>query len=202
MKKIVLASSNKGKLTELAALLAPQGFELLLQTQFTPDVAEEPHVTFVENALAKARFASAKSGLPALADDSGICVPVLGNAPGVQSARYAQQSPDDLKSDVANNQKLVANLRNISDRRAFFVCVLVFVRHEQDPMPIVAEGLWHGQIIDHPRGENGFGYDPHFELPDIGKTSAEISSALKNQLSHRAQALQQLLSKFKASYVS
>lgn len=188
-KLLVLASNNAGKLRELQAMLAPLHYELKLQREFTPDEAPEPHCTFVENALAKARFASRVSGLAALADDSGICAPALSNAPGVLSARYAGEPKDDQ----ANNRLLVQNLRGQSDRRAFYVCVLVMVQHAEDPTPLIAEGRWHGKIIDTPRGSNGFGYDPYFELPELGQTAAELPSDLKNRISHRAIALRALL---------
>ena len=155
-----------------------------------PD-AEEPHITFVENALAKARHASAHAGLPALADDSGVCVAALGGAPGVQSARYAGLP----RSDARNNAKLIAALQGVTDRRAHYACVLVLVRDAQDPEPLICEGTWHGTIVDEPRGRGGFGYDPHFLDAATGMTGAELPLESKNGLSHRGQAMRALLAK-------
>lgn len=183
--KLVVASNNPGKLREFSALLAPLGWETLAQQELGVSECEEPHGTFVENALAKARHAAAATGLPALADDSGLCVHALGGAPGVYSARYAGEP----KSDQRNNDKLVADLAGQADRRAHYVCVLVFVRHAGDPQPVIAEGEWHGEIVDSPRGAGGFGYDPYFFLPDAGMTVAELDAAEKNRRSHRGQAL-------------
>lgn len=194
MKQLVLASNNAGKLREFAQMLSALDFEVLPQAHFNVPEAEEPHVTFVENALAKARHAAKLTGLPALADDSGICVTALGGAPGVYSARFAGEP----KSDARNNQKLIADLQGKSDRRAHYVCVLVFVRHADDPQPIIAEGEWHGEIVDTPKGENGFGYDPYFFVPEKGCTGAEMSSADKNAMSHRGKALRQLMAQLKA----
>ncbi len=194
MKQLVLASNNAGKLREFSQMLSALDFEVLPQAHFNVPEAEEPHVTFVENALAKARHAAKITGLPALADDSGICVTALGGAPGVYSARFAGEP----KSDERNNQKLIADLAGKSDRRAHYVCVLVFVRHADDPQPIIAEGEWHGEIVDTPRGENGFGYDPYFFVPEKGCTGAEMSSADKNEMSHRGKALRQLMAQLKA----
>ena len=194
--KIVLASNNPGKLAELQAMLAPLGIELVRQADLGIGEAEEPHRTFVENALAKARHASALTNLPALADDSGLCVRALNGAPGVYSARYAMMNGGD-KSDAANNARLVADLANEADRRAYYFCVLVLVRHANDPEPLIAEGRWHGEVIDAPRGANGFGYDPHFFLPTLNATAAELDPARKNALSHRALALRDLLQRLK-----
>ncbi|UCV22590.1 RdgB/HAM1 family non-canonical purine NTP pyrophosphatase [Ferribacterium limneticum] len=191
MKKLVLASNNAKKMKELNALLAPLGFEVIPQGQLGIPEAEEPHCTFVENALAKARHAAEASGLPALADDSGLCVAALGGAPGVYSARYAGEP----KSDARNNEKLLADLASQSDRRAHFACVLVLVRSADDPQPIIAEGEWHGTILDAQRGADGFGYDPLFYIPTHCQTAAELDGAIKNQLSHRGQAMQKLISR-------
>lgn len=188
MKKLVLASNNAKKMKELNALLAPLGFEVIPQGQLGIPEAEEPHCTFVENALAKARHAAQLSGLPALADDSGLCVDTLGGAPGVYSARYAGEP----KSDARNNAKLLADLAGQSNRSAHFYCVLVLVRSADDPQPIIAEGEWPGEILEAQRGADGFGYDPLFYLPAFDKTAAELDSALKNQLSHRGIAMQKL----------
>jgi len=193
MNRLILASSNAGKLREFAALLAPLDFEVLAQSAFGVAEAEEPHFTFVENALAKARHAARLTGLPALADDSGICVEALSGAPGVFSARYAGEP----KSDQRNNDKLIAQLANQDNRRAHYCCVLVFVHHADDPQPIVAEGEWHGEIIDTPRGENGFGYDPYFWLPEYQCTAAELPAETKNAVSHRGKALQLLIERLR-----
>lgn len=191
--KIVLASNNAKKLKELDAILSPLGWELVPQGEFDIPEADEPHVTFVENALAKARHAARLSGMPALADDSGLCVAALGGAPGVQSARYAGEP----KSDTRNNEKLLATLANHDSRAAHFVSVIVFVRHADDPQPLIAEGEWHGEIITEHRGAGGFGYDPLFFVPEFGKTAAELDPAVKNGVSHRAQALQSLLARLR-----
>ena len=191
--KLVVASNNPGKLREFGEMLAPLGWETIPQKELGVSECEEPHGTFVENALAKARHASACTGLPALADDSGLCVHALGGAPGVYSARFAGEP----KSDERNNQKLISDLAGISDRRAHYVCVLVFVRHADDPQPVIAEGEWHGEIVDQPRGQGGFGYDPYFLLPESGATAAELDAAEKNRRSHRGQALAQLVDRLK-----
>lgn len=193
MQKIVLASNNAKKLKELSALLTPLGIQLIPQGELGVPEAEEPHHTFLENALAKARHAAQLTGLPALADDSGLCVKALGGAPGVQSARYAGEP----KSDARNNEKLLAALTGVADRRAHFVSLLVLVRHGDDPQPLVAEGEWHGEIIDQYRGEGGFGYDPLFYVPVEKATAAELSAEVKNRLSHRGQAMARLLERLK-----
>ncbi|MEI7612161.1 MAG: RdgB/HAM1 family non-canonical purine NTP pyrophosphatase [Betaproteobacteria bacterium] len=192
--KLVVASNNPGKLREFGELLAPLGWEPVAQKELGISECAEPHCTFVENALEKARHASRCSGLPALADDSGLCVHVLGGAPGVYSARYAGEP----KSDERNNQKLIADLATHADRRAHYVCVLVFVRHAEDPQPIIAEGEWYGEMVDQKRGQGGFGYDPYFYLPDLGQTAAELDSAVKNQRSHRGLALAHLIERLHA----
>jgi XTP/dITP diphosphohydrolase len=189
MKRLVLASNNAGKLRELKAALAPLGIEPVTQGELGIAEAEEPYVTFVENALAKARHASAASGLPALADDSGICVAALGGAPGVRSARFAGEP----RSDGRNNKRLLDVLHGESDRRAWYHAVLVFVRHAEDPQPVIAEGSWHGEIALAPRGAGGFGYDPIFWLPERACTSAELDLETKQAISHRGQALRALL---------
>ena len=188
MKQVVVASGNAGKLREIEAILAPLGWQALPQAHFNVPEAEEPHPTFVENALAKARNAAQHTGLPALADDSGICVNAFGGAPGVHSARYAGEP----KSDERNNRKLVAALAGNPDRSAYYFAVLVLVRRADDPEPLIAEGRWAGEVIDMPRGEHGFGYDPYFLLPGFGKTAAELDPAQKNLVSHRARALRRL----------
>ncbi len=191
MQRLVLASNNPGKLREFGALLAPFGFDVVSQDELGVPEADEPFCTFVENALAKARHASRLSGMPALADDSGICVQALDGAPGVYSARYAQMA-GQAKSDAANNAHLISQLAGKLNRRAHYYCVLVFVRHAADPCPIIAEGVWHGEVVDAPRGAGGFGYDAHFLLPELGKTAAELPAEEKNAVSHRALALRSL----------
>ncbi|MDR1661405.1 MAG: RdgB/HAM1 family non-canonical purine NTP pyrophosphatase [Azoarcus sp.] len=193
MKKLIVASNNSGKLRELNALLAPLGWETLPQQALGLPECEEPYLSFVENALAKARHAAILTGLPALADDSGLCVHALGGAPGVHSARYAGEP----KSDRRNNERLIVELAGKADRRAHYVCALAFVRHADDPQPIITEGEWHGEIVDSPRGEGGFGYDPYFFLPEDGLTVAQLDAAEKNRRSHRGQALALLADRLK-----
>jgi len=188
-KKIVIASNNAGKLAEIRKLLAPLGIEVVTQASLGVTEADEPHMTFVENALAKARHASLATGLPALADDSGICVHALQGAPGVLSARYAGEP----RSDERNNRKLIEALQEQSDHRAYYCCVIVLLRHAQDPQPVIIQDTWQGEIIAEPRGEGGFGYDPHFLLPKLGKTAAELSMEEKNRISHRGKALTRLM---------
>jgi XTP/dITP diphosphohydrolase len=199
LTQVVLASGNPGKLAEMQALLAPAGVELLPQSALGIGDADEPFGTFIENALAKARHASASSGMPAVADDSGICVPSLGGAPGVLSARYAGAAPGTSRSqaDAANNRKLIDALagRDPDARTSYYYCALVLVRAPDDPQPVVADGLWHGTVIDDARGTGGFGYDAHFLLPDLGLTAAQLSSADKNRVSHRAIAMRALIDK-------
>jgi XTP/dITP diphosphohydrolase len=195
--KLVLASANPGKLREIGALFQPLDIELVAQSDLGIGEAEEPHDTFLENALAKARHASAASGLPALADDSGLCVEALGGEPGVHSAYYAGRDGGREERDARNNDKLLASLGN--ERRAYYCCVMVMLRHAGDPRPLVAEGLWHGEIGRAPRGRNGFGYDPLFLLPPLGRTAAELDPEEKNRLSHRAQALNRLLGQLRES---
>ena len=192
-QRLVLASNNAGKLKEFSEILAPVGFTLHAQGEFNVPEAEEPHATFVENALEKARHASRLTGLPALADDSGVCVNALGGAPGVWSARYAGEP----KSDARNNEKLIADLAQHADKSAYYYCVLVYVRHADDPQPVIADGVWAGQIVAEARGNGGFGYDPHFWIPSLGKCTAELARSEKNALSHRGQALRALVEKLK-----
>lgn len=195
MKKLVLASNNPGKLREFQFLLQPLGIEVVTQAQLGIDEAEEPHNTFIENALAKARHVSRLSKLPALADDSGICVEALDGAPGVLSARYAGEP----KSDQRNNEELLRAMQGVADRRAHYYCVLVLLHHADDPQPLIAEGEWHGEIALHPEGDAGFGYDPLFWLAELGKTSAQLEREQKHAISHRGKALRVLLEKLKAS---
>ncbi len=194
MNKIVIASGNPGKLREIARILAPFDMHAVPQADFDVPECPEPYVTFIENCLAKARHASAHTGLPALADDSGICVDALNGAPGVHSARYA----GDPKSDARNNDKLIAALQGEANRRAHYYCVIVLVRYPDDPEPVIAEGRWFGEIIDTPRGDGGFGYDPYFLLPHLGITGAEMDPDAKNAVSHRGQALRELAAKLQA----
>ena len=194
MDKLVLASGNAGKLKELSSLLAPLGIEVLPQSAFNVSEAEEPHPSFVENAIAKARHAARATGLPALADDSGLCVDVLGGAPGVLSARFAGEP----KSDARNNALLLERLAGEPNRHARFYCALALVRHADDPQPIIACGEWHGEILEAARGQGGFGYDPLFLVPDLDQTAAEIDHSLKNVLSHRRNAMRQLLDRLRA----
>ena len=189
--KVVLASSNPGKLAELNALLQPAGLQVVSQDTLGVEPPEETGLTFVENALIKARAACAATGLPALADDSGVVVDALGGAPGVRSARYA----GDGASDADNVAKLLDALEDIAvpERTAAFVCAIVYLRHARDPCPIVCEGVWEGRILDVARGAGGFGYDPVFFVASLGRTAAQLSRAEKNAVSHRGQALAQLL---------
>jgi|KBSMisStandDraft_5_1062788.scaffolds.fasta_scaffold73884_3 XTP/dITP diphosphohydrolase len=185
LKQLVLASNNPGKIREISAILASLAIEVVPQAQFNIPEADEPHGTFIENALAKARHAAAASGLPALADDSGICVDALDGAPGVYSARFA----GDPKSDERNNQRLLELLAHSDNRTARYYCVIVVLRHVDDPQPLIAEGEWHGEVLRAPRGTGGFGYDPLFLDPTIGLTGAELPMEKKNRISHRGKAL-------------
>ena len=189
MNRVVIASNNPGKLRELAALLKPLGIEAVPQSDFAVKEAEEPHFTFLENALAKARHAAGITGLPALADDSGLCVPALGGEPGVHSAYYAGKEGSREERDARNNAKLVEKLATASDRSAFYYCVLVLAPTASDSTPIVADGAWHGDIVREPRGANGFGYDPYFLVRGGVLTAAQMPAAEKNRVSHRGQAL-------------
>jgi len=193
VKQLVLASNNAGKLKEFGELLAPFDFALQPQAALGVPEADEPHATFIENALVKARHAARHTGLAALADDSGLCVAALGGAPGVHSARYA----GDPKSDARNNQRLLADLAGVSDRRAHYYCVLVLLRHGDDPEPLIATGAWHGEILLAARGSGGFGYDPLFLVPEFGCSVAELPSEKKNTLSHRGQAMTQLVAELR-----
>ncbi|MGD8416654.1 MAG: RdgB/HAM1 family non-canonical purine NTP pyrophosphatase [Pseudomonadales bacterium] len=187
--KVVLASGNAGKLRELTALLAPVGLELIAQTELHLEPADENACTFVENALIKARHASRAAHLPAIADDSGLAVDALGGAPGVRSARYAGEGATDQE----NNDKLLNALSRVTETSAHYDCVMVYLSHPEDPAPIIASGRWHGRIISSPRGSNGFGYDPYFLVPELDRTAAELDPGLKNRISHRGQAVAELL---------
>jgi len=194
MKKLVIASNNPGKLREFQQILSPLGFEVITQAQLGIGEAEEPHHTFVENAIAKARHVSRESGLPALADDSGICVNALHGLPGVISARFSGFP----KSDERNNRALLEAMKPHTDRRAHYYCVLVLMNSSGDPQPLIAEGEWHGEIAHQERGEGGFGYDPLFWLPELGKMSAELTHDEKHAISHRGRAMKVLLEKLKS----
>ncbi len=196
----VIASNNPGKLKEIRQLLAPYAIDLVPQSHLGVAEADEPYATFVENALTKARAASLATGLPALADDSGICVGALGGAPGVHSARYAPAlaGSDRQTQDQRNNAYLLDALAGMTHRQAHYYCVVVWVRHADDPQPVIAEGEWHGQILVQGRGTAGFGYDPLFWIEGLGRTVAELSAVEKNQFSHRAQAMAQLFSRLVA----
>lgn len=196
-KKLVIATGNKGKLREIAHILAPLDIEIVPQSEFNVPECAEPHCTFIENALAKARHASKHTGLPALADDSGLCVDALQGAPGVLSARYAGKNPPNslLTQDERNNDKLLQEMSSISNRHAHFYCVMVLVRHEHDPEPIIAEGSWQGVILREYRGSDGFGYDPLFLDDKTGKTVAELPLEIKSRISHRGHAMAKLLQK-------
>src|SRR5687767_2358505 len=200
MKKLVLASGNPGKLREFEQMLVPLGYEIVPQAALGIGDTDEPHATFVENALVKARHASRLSRMPALADDSGICVAALGGAPGVHSARYsgAPAPGEDAgreAQDARNNAKLLREIAAHRDRPAHYYCVVVLVRHADDPEPLIAEGRWHGEVVLEPRGSNGFGYDPYFYVPAFGRTVAELEADEKNAVSHRGQALKHLVSR-------
>ena len=194
IRQLVLASGNSGKLREFRRLLTPLGIEVIAQAELGIVETGEPHQTFVENALTKARHASRLAHLPALADDSGICVDALDGAPGVQSARFAGEPP----SDARNNAMLVEKLAGIADRRAHYYCMLALMRNGDDPEPILAEGRWDGTIIDLPRGGGGFGYDPHFLDVETGLTGAELPLEKKNELSHRGMAIRALVARLEA----
>lgn len=189
LNKIVIATSNAGKLREIQYLLAPLEITALPQSDFNIPEADEPYFTFIENALAKARHTSLHSGLPALADDSGICVDALHGAPGVYSARFGGEP----KSDARNNEKLLQVLENIENRHAHYYCAMVLVRSPEDPQPLIAQGIWQGEILRAPRGDGGFGYDPLFLDAKTDKTGAELPMDIKNRISHRGQALRDML---------
>ena len=189
IEKLVIASGNAGKLLEIQALFAPLNIDVLPQSAFNVTEAAEPHCTFIENALAKARHASFATGLPALADDSGLCLEALDGAPGVHSAYFAGEP----RSDANNNTHTLKVLKEHSNRFAHYYCCLVLVRKHDDPQPLIAEGIWAGQILKRPRGNGGFGYDPLFMDNITGKSAAELSPELKNKLSHRGQALRKML---------
>lgn len=187
-KSLVLASNNKGKLREFQAMFAELGVDVINQGALGVEACPEPFGTFIENCLAKARHASKMTGRPAMADDSGVCVNALNGMPGVLSARFAGEP----SNDEANNRLLVERLQGKDDRRAHYTCVLTAVRTPDDPEPLVAVGHWYGEICDEPAGEGGFGYDPHFFVPEYGRTAAELTAEEKNRVSHRGKALVQM----------
>ncbi len=203
LERIVLASGNAGKLAEFIELLAPLGVSVQAQAELGVTEAEEPHSTFIENALVKARRACRLTGLPAIADDSGLCVDALGGRPGVLSARWASAGGNDtvqtdrVERDRANNARLVQELAGCSDRRAHFYCVLVLMRAADDPQPIVADASWAGEVIDVARGTGGFGYDAHLLIPTLGRTVAELDAITKNRLSHRGRATRALIERLR-----
>jgi XTP/dITP diphosphohydrolase len=196
LKQLVIATGNTKKLKEFQRLLAPLGIEVIAQSEFKVPEAPEPHCTFLENALAKARNAAKHTGLPALADDSGICIDALSGAPGVNSAYYAGAH----KSDADNNAKLIRDLRGVANRRAHYTAVLALVTREDDPEPIIAEGRWYGELIDTPRGDGGFGYDPYFLDTELQLTGAEMPIDQKGVRSHRGRAIAKLLEALKERY--
>lgn len=191
---VVLASANRGKLAELTALLAPLGMAVTSQAALGVAPAAETRATFIENAIDKARHAARQTGLPALADDSGLVVPALGGAPGVYSARYAGENADD----AANNAKLLAAIAGLSTPAAHYYCALVYLRSPEDPAPLIASARWHGTLLGEPRGDGGFGYDPLFLVPELGRTAAELDPAEKNRLSHRGRAMAALIAELRA----
>jgi len=194
--RLVIASRNPGKLREIDAILAPLDFEVIAQDALGVSEAEEPYPTFLENALTKARHASAATGLPALADDSGICVAALAGAPGVYSAHYAGEP----RSDQRNNARLIEALAGAADRRAHYYCIIVVVRSADDPQPLIGEGIWRGEVAHEPSGAGGFGYDPWFLIPSIGQTAAQMPTELKNRVSHRALALADIAGRLRAGF--
>ena len=196
MTKIVIATSNEKKLAEIKALLSELPIEIIPQSQFGVESCAEPFNTFIENALVKARFAAKQTNLPAIADDSGLCVDSLDGQPGVFSARFAGEN----RNDEDNNEKLLGDLNNMQDRRAHYYCAIIFVSSPSDPQPIVTEGIWQGEILKIRRGHNGFGYDPIFMDYKTDQSAAELSPELKNRISHRGQALQKLKQKLKILY--
>lgn len=204
---LVLASNNAGKLAEFQQLFEQANLPITIvpQRHFNIDDAIEDGLSFVENAIIKARHASRISGLPAIADDSGLCVPVLGGQPGIYSARFAQDDSGFVDNkDLANNQKLLRLLTPLRDDKPIvgqFICVLALVRHADDPLPVIAQGIWQGEILAEPQGEHGFGYDPLFWLPNLQKSAAELPKAEKNQISHRGLALQQLLPQLATNFL-
>lgn len=198
MQQIVLATNNQGKVNELQTLLADAGFNIVAQKQFNVPDAEEIGLTFVENAILKARHTAKLTGLPAIADDSGLVVQALNGAPGIYSARYAGEHGNDQ----SNNEKLLNALKNVppENRQAYFYCALVYLQHENDPTPIICLGKWDGVILNELKGEGGFGYDPLFYIPQLNCTAAELTKDHKSQISHRGLALKQLIAQIKAKH--
>ena len=196
MNKIVIATNNKKKLNEIVTILENLNIEAIPQSYFKIGESEEPFNTFIENALIKARYASKKTGLPAIADDSGLCVDILKGEPGIHSARFSGLP----KSDENNNLKLLEVLKDKYIRKAHYYCAIVFIKSTDDPQPIIAEGLWQGEILEIPRGKNGFGYDPLFLDYKTNLSAAELSTEIKNKISHRSQALKKIKQKLKIIY--
>tara|TARA_B100000780_G_scaffold254924_1_gene203330 strand:+ start:474 stop:1070 length:597 start_codon:yes stop_codon:yes gene_type:complete len=196
MKKIVIATNNEKKLNEIETILKDLNIQAIPQSHFKIGESEEPFNTFVENALIKARYASEKTGLPAIADDSGLCVDILEGKPGIYSARFSG-SP---KSDENNNLKLLEVLKDKNRRKAHYYCAIVFIKSPNDPQPIIAEGIWHGEILEIPRGKNGFGYDSLFLDNKTDLSAAELPAEIKNKIGHRGQALQKIKQKLKIIY--
>lgn len=194
---LVLASSNSKKIRELDAVLANFGLHVIGQQTLGVSDAEETGLSFIENALIKARYAAQMTGKPAIADDSGLCVPALGGQPGIYSARYSGEHGND----AANNRKLLTELAHVENRGAYYVCAIAYVHTPEDPLPILAQGLWQGEILHEARGDNGFGYDPLFWLPDLGKSAAELSPEHKNHISHRALALADFIRQYRERYL-
>jgi len=199
MQKVVLATGNPGKLAEMQTLLSPLGMTVIPQKQFFTEEAVENGLTFIENALIKARFASEKNGLPAIADDSGLEVDALGGMPGIYSARYSEGDQGLPASDERNNRKLLAELAHFErqNRQACYYCAMVYLRHPKDPTPVIGIGKWCGTVLNEPRGTGGFRYDPIIWMPDLKASVAELTKTIKNQHSHRAQAIQQLVTQLK-----
>ncbi|MGC9385503.1 MAG: RdgB/HAM1 family non-canonical purine NTP pyrophosphatase [Hydrogenovibrio sp.] len=192
----VLATGNAGKLTEMRELLAPLGVQLRAQSEFFAEEAVEDGLSFIENAIIKARFASAKTGLPAIADDSGLEVAALQGRPGIYSARYAEGYHGHSATDALNNQKLLDEMAGVENRQACYYCAMVLVRHSEDPVPLIGLGQWCGEVLTEPRGDGGFGYDPVIWMASHGCAVSELPKSVKNQISHRAQAIQALLAQF------
>ncbi len=195
MHRVVLATGNQGKLKEMTDILQPYGWDVKAQSEFFSTEAEESGLTFIENAILKARFASQQTGLPAIADDSGIEVSALKGRPGIYSARYSQDLHGDLANDETNLQKLLSELEGLppEQRQASYYCAMVYLEHAEDPTPVIGLGRWYGDILTENRGEGGFGYDPIFWVEEMDKTAAELSKVQKNQMSHRGQALNALV---------
>ncbi len=195
LTKVVLATGNAGKIVEMTDILHPYGWEVIPQSQFFDSEVEETGLTFIENAILKARYASEQTGLPAIADDSGIEVSALKGQPGIYSSRYSQDIYGEQANDQTNLKKLLDELKSVpqGQRQASYYCAMVYVEHAEDPIPIIGLGRWYGDILEAPRGDGGFGYDPVFWVEELDKTAAELPKAQKNRMSHRGQALNSLV---------